>query len=227
MISLQNLTVRAGDFSIEGVDLEVPEGGYGVLMGKTGSGKTTLLEAVCGLKHAVAGTISLGGRNVTQLRPAERDVGFVPQEGALFSTMKVRDQLAFGPRVQGWSKDEARARADELAAELGIEGLLDRKPQGLSGGERQRVALGRALAAKPSVLCLDEPLSALDDDTREEICQLIGRLREHHPFTALHITHSRAEAERLGDRLFRIEGGKVTAEDIGDRDDVGAGEGAP
>ncbi len=215
MISVQNLTIRAGDFLLQDIALEVPDGGYGVLMGKTGSGKTTLIEAICGLKRTPVGSIRLGGVEVSHLRPAERGVGFVPQDGALFTTMTVREQLAFGPLARGWAKGDAAERASELAAELGIDDLLDRKPEGLSGGERQRVALGRALAARPKVLCLDEPLSALDDDTREEICSLIGRLREHHPFTALHITHSRAEAERLGDRLFRIEDGAVAAGEIG------------
>ena len=214
MISVQNLTIRAGDFVLQDIALEVPDGAYGVLMGKTGSGKTTLLEAICGLKRTPDGSIRLGGIEVGHLRPAERGVGFVPQDGALFTTMTVREQLSFGPLARRWTKRDASERASELAAELGIEDLLDRKPDGLSGGERQRVALGRALAARPKVLCLDEPLSALDDDTREGICSLIERLREHHPFTALHITHSRAEAERLGDRLFRIENGAVVTEEI-------------
>ena len=212
MISIEKLTVRAGDFILQGIDLEVPEGGYGVLMGQTGCGKTTLLEAVCGLKRVESGSISLAGFPVTHLRPAERGVGLVPQDGALFSTMSVAEQLAFGPVAQGWSKADATDRARELAAELRIDHLMPRKPHGLSGGERQRVALGRALAARPKVLCLDEPLSALDDDTREEICDLIGHLRASQPFTALHITHSRAEAQRLGDFVVRLEDGVVVGD---------------
>ena len=205
MIAINNVTVRAGDFVLENFDLEVEEGGYAVLMGRTGCGKTTLLEAVCGLKPVDAGRIAIAGVDVTHLRPGERGIGYVPQEGALFSTMTVRDNLAFGLRARRVGKAEAAERAAEIAEELGIAHLLDRRPRGLSGGERQRVALGRGLASRPRVLCLDEPLSALDDDTREEIVQLIGRLRESHPFTALHVTHSKSEAERLGDVVIHMD----------------------
>lgn len=211
MIEIRDLCVRAGDFKLENINLRVPDSGYTVLMGKTGCGKTTLLECVCGLKRAQAGSIRFGSHDVTSLRPAERGVGFVPQDGAIFSTMKVADQLAFGPRMRGWEKSVALARAFEIGEELGIGHLMNRLPKGLSGGERQRVALGRALACRPQVLCLDEPLSALDDETREEICSLIESLRQNHPFAALHITHSREEAERLGDEIFILESGKCTS----------------
>lgn len=204
MIEISELCVRAGNFRLEDVNMRVPKSGYAVLMGKTGCGKTTLLECVCGLKRAQSGRIYFDSHDVTLLRPAERGVGYVPQDGAIFSTMKVAQQLAFGPRMRGWNKAEALSRADEIAEELGIGHLMERYPEGLSGGERQRIALGRALSCRPQVLCLDEPLSALDDETKEEICELIERLRHNHPFTALHITHSRAEAERLGDMVFVI-----------------------
>lgn len=204
MIEIKDLCVRAGDFLLKEVNMRVPKSGYAVLMGKTGCGKTTLLECVCGLKRAKSGSIFFDGHDVTMLRPAERGVGYVPQDGAIFSTMKVSEQLAFGPRVRGWKKTDALSRAEEIAEELGIVDLMYRYPEGLSGGERQRIALGRALSCRPQILCLDEPLSALDDETREEICELIERLRRNHPFTALHITHSRAEAERLGDMVFVI-----------------------
>ncbi len=214
MITVKNLTIRLGNFVLESVNLIVPRSGYAVLMGKTGCGKTTLLECICGLKRAQSGSIFFGDHEVTRLRPAERGVGYVPQDGALFNTMTVRDQLAFGPRVRGWHKRDALDRAGELADELGIDHLMDRRTKGLSGGELQRIALGRALSCRPQVLCLDEPLSALDDETREEICELIMRLRCNHPFTALHITHSRAEAERLGDLVFIIDGdGRVRGRD--------------
>lgn len=209
MISIQNLGVRAGEFRLDGISFEVPAGGYGVLMGRTGCGKTTVLEAICGLKQVVAGTITLGDRDVTQLPASQRGIGFVPQDGTLFSTMTVRQHLAFGPRVQRWSKSAIESRVEELAEELGIAPLLQRKPFGLSGGERQRVALGRALAVKPRVLCLDEPLSALDEDTHAEMTALIKRLVSENGITALHITHSRTEAEAIADRIFQLEEGKL------------------
>ena len=133
----------------------------------------------------------------------------MPQDGTLFSTMTVRDHLAFGPRVRGWGKQEVGERVEELAVELGVEELLKRKPFGLSGGERQRVALGRALATRPEVLCLDEPLSALDEGTHEDIASLVRRVVREHGITVLHITHSRHEAEMMGDRLLVLEEGVV------------------
>jgi len=212
MISIEQLSVRAGDFRIEGISFEVPTGEHGVLMGKTGCGKTTILEAICGLKEVMGGKIILMGRDVTNLRAGERGIGFVPQDGALFSTMTVRQQLSFGPKVQGWKKEVISKRVDELAEELRIGDILDRKPYGLSGGERQRVALGRALAVRPKVLCLDEPLSALDEETHEGMVDLIRKVVKEHGITALHITHSRREADLIADREFLLEDGKLVEE---------------
>jgi len=212
MISVEQLSVRAGDFRIEGISFEVPTGEHGVLMGKTGCGKTTILEAICGLKEVLSGRITLMGRDVTNLRAGERGIGFVPQDGALFATMTVRQQLAFGPKVQGWKKVEISERVAELAEELRIGDILDRKPFGLSGGERQRVALGRALAVRPKVLCLDEPLSALDEATHEGMVELIRGVVKEHGITALHITHSRREADLIADREFFLENGKLVEE---------------
>lgn len=209
MIQVTQLAVRAGAFRLEDISFEISAGEYGVLMGKTGCGKTTILEAICGLKQVTAGRISLCRVDVTDLPAGDRGIGFVPQDGTLFSTMTVRQHLAFGPKVHGWSRADIAGRVDSLASELGIEKLLDRKPHGLSGGERQRVALGRALAVNPKVLCLDEPLSALDEDTHGDMITLIKGVVRQHGITALHITHSRREAEAVADRRFFLEGGKL------------------
>lgn len=209
MISFEAVTVRAGGFSLQGVSFEVPDGGYGVLMGKTGSGKTTILEAVSGLRAVTSGRIALGGRDVTALRPGERGIGYVPQDRALFQTMTVRRNLAFAPSIRGWSEADIDGRVRELADLLRIAPLLDRHPAGLSGGEAQRVALGRALAARPKVLLLDEPLSALDDDTWEGMIGLLGQVRKATGVTVLHVTHRREEARRLADRVFVLADGAV------------------
>jgi ABC-type sugar transport system ATPase subunit len=147
MISVKDVSVRAGTFAMSNVCFEVPSGQYGVLMGKTGSGKTTLLEVICGLKPVLTGRILLDGRDVTDSQPAARGIGYVPQDGALFSTMTVCDHLGFALVVRKWRREAVRRRVEELAELLGITHLLKRRPKGLSGGERQRVALGRALAA--------------------------------------------------------------------------------
>ncbi len=209
MISLSQVSIRQGAFRLEGVSLEIPAGQYGVLMGKTGTGKTTLLEAICGLRPVAAGRIGLLGRDVTALRPAARGVGYVPQDGSLFSQLTVREHLAFALVVRRWSRAAIEQRVRELAELLVIEPLLDRRPKGLSGGEIQRVALGRALAMRPGVLLLDEPLSALDEDTRGEMCELLLSIRRQTEATVLHVTHNRSDAELLADRLFDLRNGGV------------------
>lgn len=203
MIHLENLCVSAGPFRLRDISLKIPTGKYGILMGRTGCGKTTVLEAICGLKKVTGGRIILSGTDVTRLRPGERGIGLVPQESALFHAMTVRENLAFGPTVQRWPRAEIGERAEAVAADLGISHLLDRTPGGLSGGERQRVALGRAICPRPHTLCLDEPLSALDEDTRTEIADILRHIAQSHQITVLHVTHSQWEAERLGDYRFR------------------------
>ena len=209
MIAVEHLKVRVGGFALEDVSFDVPAGQYAVLMGRTGSGKTTLLEVLCGLKPVVSGTIRLNGRDVTRLKPAERGIGYVPQDRALFQTMTVREHLAFAMVIQKTDREVIEARVAELARLLGIENLLNRRPHGLSGGEAQRVALGRALAARPGILCLDEPLSALDDETRREMYELLEKVQENTGVTILHVTHNLEEAEQLADRILRLQNGKV------------------
>ena len=136
----------------------------------------------------------------------------MPQDAVLFPTLTVREQIAFAPRLRRWDAELIEARVQELAGRLGIEQLLDRRPAGLSGGERQRVALGRALAAHPAVLLLDEPLAALDDDTREEIQELLAGVRQERRVTILHVTHRRAEVKRLADRRFVLRDGSIVFE---------------
>ncbi|MDQ3624251.1 MAG: ATP-binding cassette domain-containing protein [Verrucomicrobiota bacterium] len=209
MIRLDKVTWRAVQFRLESVSFSVPAGTYCVLMGRTGSGKTTLVEIICGLRRSESGQVWVGERDVTHYPPSERGIGYVPQDGALFPTMTVRQQLGFALRLRRRPASEIVQRVNELATQLGIAPLLERKPDGLSGGERQRVALGRALAARPTVLLLDEPLSALDEEKSDEIGALLKRIQREHRLTALHITHSRREASQLADAVLRLEEGRV------------------
>jgi len=214
MIIVESISVQAGEFRLDDVSLRVPTGGYAVLMGKTGCGKTTILESIIGLRSVVRGRIWLHDREVTQLKPAVRGIGYVPQDGALFSKMTVEEQIGLALVIRRMPAAAIRGRVRELAELLGITPLLHRKPRGLSGGERQRVALGRALSFRPRILCLDEPLSALDDETRRQMCDLLAGIRAKTGVTTLHITHNLAEARILADCLFRLENGRIEVVDL-------------
>ena len=210
MIQLENLCLRNGSFELNDLSATIASGSYGILMGRTGCGKTTILEAICGLQpHVKSGIIRLNDSDVTLLKPAERGIGYVPQDSALFEPMSIFENVAFSLRLRKWIESDIKERVHELAKLMAITKLLDRRPFGLSGGEAKRVALARALAASPNVLCLDEPLSALDEETHGEICDLLGELHREIEVTILHITHSSAEAHRLGETFLRLEEGQL------------------
>jgi len=215
MIECKGLHIEQGDFKLSDVDFRIEEGEYAVLMGQTGSGKTTVLEAICGLRQIKSGSILLDGREISNLKPAEREIGYVPQDGALFVTMNVAENLGFGLKIRKWSKQKQSERVSELAELLGISALLNRRIEGLSGGEQQRVALGRALSFYPRIICLDEPLSALDEKTKEEMYQLLLKLKRELNITALHISHSKSEAVKQASRLLVIEDGKLVSQVVG------------
>jgi ABC-type sugar transport system ATPase subunit len=209
MIDVDNLALTQGAFQLAGISLQVPKGKYALLMGKTGCGKTTLLEAIAGLRKIASGRILLDQRDVTYLSPAERNIGYVPQDGALFTTMTVRDNLSFALSLRKLSYKAIQERVEQLADWLHVTHLLDRYAVGLSGGETQRIALGRALAMHPPVLLMDEPLSSLDEETRERTIELLKTLPQKADVTVLHITHSSHEANQLGDLIFRLYEGRI------------------
>lgn len=208
MIQLENITWSIGARVIlDDLTLTIPSDTYTVLMGSTGCGKTTLLEVLCGLRQPQQGRVLIDGRDVTSLEPRERGIGYVPQDLALFPTLKVFDQIAFALKLRGLPAD---SRVRELAEELAISHLLDRQPEALSGGEKQRVAIARALAASPKLLLLDEPLSALDEAMRGEAATMLKRIQQQHHLTVLHVTHSHAEATQLADLRLSFANGRVT-----------------
>jgi ABC-type sugar transport system ATPase subunit len=209
MIRLEAIAWEAGSFCLHDVSLAVPEKCYAVLMGPTGCGKTTLLEIICGLHRPRQGRVWLGGSDVTETQPGARGIGYVPQDGALFPSMTVREQLGFAPALRRRPAAAIASRVAELAEQLGITHLLERRPARLSGGERQRVALGRALSAEPRVLLLDEPLSAIDEELRAELMLLLKKVQRAHDLTVLHITHSAHEASQLADLSLRFAGGRI------------------
>ncbi len=212
MIAVEKLGLKQGEFSLRDLNFEIPVGKYGVLVGKSGCGKTTLLEAVCGLCPINEGRILLGGHDVTSCKPGEREVGYVPQDGALFPHLSVAKQLAFSLVLRKTEPSQISRRVEELADRLGISHLLDRMPDALSGGECQRVALGRALSIRPKFLCLDEPLSALDEETYDEIFELLLQTVKGTGVTVLHITHNKREVDNLADLVFRMNGNALSQE---------------
>ncbi len=205
MIQCENLQIRQGGFELDSINFKIEKGEYAVLMGKTGCGKTTILEIICGLRKMSAGEIWLNGTEISNLSPGEREIGYVPQDGALFQHLTVAQNIGFALKIRKWDKAKIGNRVRELALLLGIDHLLDRLPQGLSGGEKQRVALGRALSFYPNVLCLDEPLSALDEETKETMYELLLALKKSLGITVLYISHSKSEAQKLADRIFRLD----------------------
>lgn len=204
MIHLDQVHIQAGQFRLQNVSLEVDTGQYIALMGRTGCGKTTLLEAISGLRRLDQGRIKIGGVDVTEALPGDRQVGYVPQDMALFPTMTVRQHLEFALKIRKAERQYMEHRVTHLANSLSIGHLLERRPLGLSGGESQRVALGRALSFEPKVLLLDEPLSALDDQTRDGLIELLLQIKESRTVTVLHVTHNRAEATALADRVVQL-----------------------
>jgi ABC-type sugar transport system ATPase subunit len=205
MIEVKEVTMRAGKHQLRNISFSIEAGRYAILKGKTGQGKTTLLEALCGLRNVQGGTIWIDGQNVTKMSPGGRGIGYVPQDGALFPNMNVREHLAFALRLRKQPHSLIDNRCRELASLLRIDHLLERSVVNLSGGEAQRVALGRALSFRPNVLLLDEPLSALDEDTRSEMYELLRMVQKTTGVTTLHVTHNREEAESLGEVHFILD----------------------
>jgi len=208
MIEIRNLVVNAGDFRIA-IELIVARAEYFVLLGKTGCGKTLLLESTCGLRPCASGTIRINGQDMTHALPRERNIGYVPQEGALFAHLSVRENIAFPLRMTKCTRMEISRRVGEFAEMLNIAGLLDRRIKGLSGGERQRVALARALIRKPSVLLLDEPVSALDESTRDSVCRVLLRVQRELSIPVIHVCHSFEEAAAVSDRVGIMRKGVI------------------
>jgi molybdate/tungstate transport system ATP-binding protein len=204
VIHLDAIAIRQGGFRLGPVSLTVPAGRYAALMGPTGCGKTSLLEVVAGLRTPESGRVLLRGENVTRATPAARGIGYVPQDAAVFRTLTVRENLAFALRVRNWDEAAISSRVMELADWLGLASILDRRAVGLSGGEAHRVALGRALAFRPDVLLLDEPLSSLDEPTRDGLIELLLQVKATRATAVLHVTHSPTEAARLADDTVRL-----------------------
>ncbi len=211
-LAVEGLDIRAGGFRLEGISLSVAGGEYMILLGPTGAGKTILLEAIAGLRRPVGGRVILDGSDITSAPPEHRGIGFLYQDYALFPHLTVAENIAFGLKARGKRRDAIRSRVEEIAHLLEIEGLLSRRTDGLSGGEKQRVGLGRALAIEPRLLLLDEPLSALDPETRAGLERELARVHRALKTTSVHVTHDFEEAIGLGDRIAVMDRGRIVQE---------------
>jgi multiple sugar transport system ATP-binding protein len=195
--------------ALRGIDLVVEPGDFAVLLGPSGCGKSTLLNAIAGLDDIDAGTVEIGGVEVTQREPSERGIAMVFQSYALYPTMTVRRNLSFGLRVRSVPKPEIQRRVAWVSELLQIGGMLDRKPAQLSGGQRQRVAIGRALVQQAKVFLLDEPLSNLDAKLRTEMRVELKRLHQSLGATIIYVTHDQIEAMTLATRIAVMRSGRI------------------
>ncbi|MCL6446623.1 MAG: ATP-binding cassette domain-containing protein [Armatimonadetes bacterium] len=208
-LRLSGVTKKIGGFSLQDISLEVAPGEYFVVLGPTGAGKTVLLETVAGIHSVDAGEIWFDGVNITAWPPEQRRFGFVYQDYVLFPHLNVKQNIAFGARVNRWSKNGLEKKIEDIAALLGISHLLRRFPGTLSGGEQQRVALARALVTEPQILLLDEPLAALDPRNREALQQELRQLHKIAGTLTLQVTHDFEEAFFLADRIAVLDGGRL------------------
>jgi multiple sugar transport system ATP-binding protein len=215
-IRLERVTkVYDGDVkAVDDVSLEVREGEFMVLVGPSGCGKSTLLRVIAGLERVTLGRVWIGDEDVTTLEPPDRDLAMVFQSYALYPHKTVRENLAFGLRRRKVARDEIAQRVEEMAAMLGLDELLERRPAALSGGQRQRVAMGRALVRNPRAFLMDEPLSNLDAKLRTSMRGELARLHERLPTTTVYVTHDQVEAMTLGARVAVLRDGVIQQCDI-------------
>jgi len=222
-ISLRKVVKRYGtgpkaNQVIHGVDAEIADGEFIVIVGPSGCGKSTLLRMVAGLEEISDGEIAIGPRVVNEVEPADRDIAMVFQNYALYPHMSVFDNMAYGLKIKKVPVDEIKARVDKAAKILELSQLLDRKPRALSGGQRQRVAMGRAIVRNPQVFLFDEPLSNLDAKLRAQTRLEIQKLHRELGVTSLFVTHDQVEAMTLAQRMIVMNGGRM--EQIGTPEEV-------
>jgi len=213
-VALHSITKTYGSAEvIKGIDIEIDDGEFVVVVGPSGCGKSTMLRMIAGLERITTGEISIGGRIVNKLEPAERDIAMVFQNYALFPHMSVYKNMAYGLKIRKLPADEIERRVRHAADILELTPYLDRSPRQLSGGQRQRVAMGRAIVREPAVFLFDEPLSNLDAKLRVQMRLEIKTLQRSLGVTSIYVTHDQVEAMTLADRMIVMNGG--VAEQIG------------
>ncbi|HEX3014411.1 MAG TPA: tungstate ABC transporter ATP-binding protein WtpC, partial [Methanobacterium sp.] len=210
MIRIENLSNDWKEFKINNINLQVEDGEYFIILGPSGSGKTMLLELIAGMWSLDSGKIYMDNKDITTLPPEKRGIGFVYQNYMLFPHKTVFENIAFGLKVKKIAKEEIKTRVNEMMDLLKISHLADRLPRTLSGGEQQRTALARALIIYPKILLMDEPLSALDRKTRDELMQELKEIHKKFDVTLVHVTHNFDEALMLADRIAIMRNGEIS-----------------
>jgi sn-glycerol 3-phosphate transport system ATP-binding protein len=213
-VSLRDVRKKYGELEvIHGVSVGVADGEFVVIVGPSGCGKSTLLRMVAGLEPITSGEIRIGSRVVNDLEPKDRDIAMVFQNYALYPHMSVYENMSYGLRIKGFSRNEIESRVQKAAAILELQGFLERKPRQLSGGQRQRVAMGRAIVREPAVFLFDEPLSNLDAKLRVQMRAELQALHRRLGTTSLYVTHDQVEAMTLAHRMIVMNAGR--AEQVG------------
>lgn len=218
MLEVRGLCARRGDFFLNDISFEVQDGEYFVLLGPTGAGKTVLLESIAGITGIRGGEVWIDGRNVASLSVQERRIGFAHQKYTLYRHMPVRDNISFGLMWRYRSQKEVDEAVDRVIELLDLQGLLDKRPWALSGGESQKICLARAIAIRPDLLLLDEPLGSVDVESREVTEKELRQTHDRLGLTTIHVTHDFEEAIALGDRIAIMMGGSIVQ--IGTPDQV-------
>ena len=208
-LRLEEVSCEIGGFSLKNLDLEIEPGGYFILLGPTGAGKSTLLKCILGLRPLTTGRIYLSGRDLTRLPVEKRQIGYLPQNCALFPHLDVRENILFGLRAARFTSQQLRDRLTFLIELLDLKPLLNRQPSSLSGGERQKIALARALSTRPRLLLLDEPFAAVDEGTKRKLWFELKQVFQQIPITVIHVTHNFEEAYAMGRKVGVMIAGRL------------------
>ena len=210
-IQIENFSIKKGSFQLQPVNLSIKSGEIFSILGRTGSGKTVLLESIAGMYRGDAGRILFDGVDVCDIPPGQRHIGLVYQDYSLFPHMKVWENIAYGLKMHGCSRQEQKSKADELMEMMSISHIKNQYPGTLSGGEKQRTALARALALKPETLLMDEPFSALDPAMRSGLYDTLLEIHKKFGCTIIFVTHDFNEAKLLSDTIAVLLNGRIMA----------------